>query len=80
MTEIDHLPRRKTQRRDTVDCLVAELTDVWKCLNEVPGAINPGSVLDLVYDAQDSLERALQLVSDLRAAGDTTGPWSTSPD
>lgn len=60
----------KNTHNDTIDCLLAELKDVYRRLREVPEASTPGAVLDLVYDAEESLERAYQLVSDLKAKSD----------
>jgi hypothetical protein len=56
----------KPERRDTVDCLMAELTDAYRSL--VKGDIAWEETRGQhIAAAMASLERAFQLVSDLQA-------------
>lgn len=55
--------------RDTVDCLLAELKDAYEVLSAVSdGPMRP--TFHAVDQAIASIERAYQLVSDLKAARD----------
>jgi hypothetical protein len=59
----------KPQQRDTVDCLIAELTDAYEALARLLFAFRETDAQD--WDdfnaVRDSIERAFQLVSDLQA-------------
>jgi hypothetical protein len=59
----------KPERRDTVDCLIAEMTDAYRALvkGEMAWEETRGQHITA---ARESLERAFQLVSDLKAAQD----------
>jgi hypothetical protein len=59
----------KPQQRDTVDCLIAELTDAYRSLvkGDVAWEETRGQHITA---ARESIERAFQLVSDLKAATD----------
>ena len=57
----------KPQQRDTVDCLVAELTDAYRALVKCEMAWEETRGQHIMAATQ-SLERAFQLVSDLKAA------------
>jgi hypothetical protein len=57
----------KPQERDTVDCLIAELTDAYKALVRCEMAWDETQDI-LIRDATASIERAFQLISDLQAA------------
>jgi hypothetical protein len=62
----------KPQQRDTVDCLIAELTDAYKATVRTLTYDHCGDecavyMQEYAGDAQAAIERALQLVSDLRA-------------
>jgi hypothetical protein len=57
----------KPERRDSLDCLIAEMTDAYRalvkcdlCWEETQG--------QHIAAARESLERAFQLISDLQAA------------
>jgi hypothetical protein len=56
----------KPQQRDTVDCLIAEMTDAYKALVRCEGAWDETQDI-LIKDATASIERAFQVVSDLQA-------------
>ena len=65
----------KPQQRDTVDCLIAELTDAYKALARVEAYPHCGDECAVFFqewagDAQVAIERAVLLVSDLKAAHD----------
>jgi hypothetical protein len=57
----------KPQQRDTVDCLIAELTDAYRSLVKCEMAWEETRGQHIAAATQ-SLERAFQLVSDLKAA------------
>jgi hypothetical protein len=56
----------KPQQRDTVDCLIAEMTDAYRSLVKCDVAWEERRGQHIA-EAQASLERAFQLLSDLRA-------------
>jgi hypothetical protein len=57
----------KPERRDTVDCLIAEMTDAYRALVKADIAWEETRGQHITAATQ-SLERAFQLVSDLKAA------------
>jgi hypothetical protein len=59
-------PMAKPERRDSMDCLIAELTDAYKALVRCEGAWDETQDI-LIKDATASIERAFQVVSDLQA-------------
>ena len=52
--------------RDTLDCLLAEMTDAYKALVKCDVAWTETQA-GLIREAMASMERAFQLVSDLQA-------------
>ena len=57
----------KNTHRDTIDCLLCELKDAYEVLKESDYARNEVEIAEATSAARASIERAYQLVSDLKA-------------
>lgn len=65
----------KSQHTDTIDCLLAELKDAYEATKKALAYNHCGDECVMILreyadDSQASIERAYQLVSDLKAVSD----------